>query len=169
MTAEEEKPHQWFPLPRTVLDLGLSTAPCCGRRSPAEPTSRSLPFRSALTRPVSNLTGLNHAGTDRRTPDLNIKVSERRGCEQQNNPASCTVNIYTQFVSLTWRGVFFMILAEAGGSDAKRNFVHPCCLLQKLQRAARVIIRSNRGRHFLRLAKSLMKGDKLDSDKNRRK
>lgn len=58
-----------------------------------------------------------------------------------------------------------MILAEAGGSEAKWDVFRPCRLLQKLQRTARVIIGSNRGRHLLRLAKSLMKRDKGDSDK----
>lgn len=62
-----------------------------------------------------------------------------------------------------------MILAEARGSDAKRDVFCPCRLLQNLQRTARVIIGSNRGRYLLRLAKSLMKRDKGDLDKNRRK
>lgn len=62
-----------------------------------------------------------------------------------------------------------MILAEAGGSGAKWDVFRPCRLLQKLQRTARVIIGSNRGRYLLRPAKSLMKRDKGDSDKNRRK
>lgn len=62
-----------------------------------------------------------------------------------------------------------MILAEAGGSDAEWDVFCPCRLLQKLQRTARVIIRSNRGRLFLRLAKSLKKRDKGDLEKNIRK
>lgn len=63
-----------------------------------------------------------------------------------------------------------MLLAEAGGSDAEWDVFRPCRLLQKFQRTARVIICSNRGRHLLRLAKSLKKrGKKGDSEKNRRK
>lgn len=53
-----------------------------------------------------------------------------------------------------------MLLAEAGGPDAEWDVYRPCRLLQKLQRTARVIIRSNRGRHLLGLAKSLKKRGK---------
>lgn len=53
-----------------------------------------------------------------------------------------------------------MLLAEAGGSDAEWDVFRPCRLLQKLQRTARVIIRSNRGRHLLRLAEPLKKRGK---------
>lgn len=62
-----------------------------------------------------------------------------------------------------------MLLAEAGSSGAEWDAFRPCRLLQKLQRTARVVIRSNRGRHLLRLAKSLKERKKGDSEKNRRK